>query len=68
MEAIIRHSLEFNFTIAALHHALDAYRVPDIIKRANSQITVATFSDLWGYKKEAFQASTRSPKILSLWT
>jgi len=57
--------LEFNFTIAALHHALDAYRVPDIIKRANSQITVATFSDLWGYKKEAFQASTRSPKILS---
>jgi len=62
---MIRHSLEFNFNISAFHHALDAYRVPDIIKRANSQITIATFSDLWGYKKEAFQASTRSPKILA---
>ncbi|PKY29013.1 hypothetical protein RhiirB3_391492 [Rhizophagus irregularis] len=41
------------------HHALDAYRIPDVIKRASSQITIATFSDLWGYKKEAFQASTR---------
>ncbi|CAG8484063.1 3339_t:CDS:2 [Funneliformis caledonium] len=65
LEAIINHSLEFNFTITALHHALDAYRIPDIIKRANSQITIATFSDNWGYKKEAFQASTRSPKILA---
>ena len=62
---MIRHSLEFNFTISAFHHALDAYRIPDIIKRASSQITIATFSDLWGYKKEAFQASTRSPKILA---
>ncbi|RIA84710.1 hypothetical protein C1645_783560 [Glomus cerebriforme] len=65
IEAMIRHSLEFNFTISAIHHALDAYRIPDVIKRANSQITIATFSDLWGYKKEAFQASTRSPKILA---
>lgn len=62
---MIRHSLEFNFTITAFHHALDAYRIPDVIKRASSQITIATFSDLWGYKKEAFQASTRSPKILA---
>jgi imidazolonepropionase-like amidohydrolase len=62
---LIRHSLEFNFTITAFHHALDAYRIPDVIKRASSQITIATFSDLWGFKKEAFQASTRSPKILA---
>ncbi|GBB85030.1 hypothetical protein RclHR1_01160024 [Rhizophagus clarus] len=65
IETMIRHSLEFNFTITAFHHALDAYRIPDVIKRANSQITIATFSDLWGGKKEAFQASTRSPKILA---
>ncbi|CAB4400218.1 unnamed protein product [Rhizophagus irregularis] len=65
IETMIRHSLEFNFTITAFHHALDAYRITDVIKRASSQITIATFSDLWGYKKEAFQASTRSPKILA---
>ncbi|CAG8628867.1 5910_t:CDS:10, partial [Cetraspora pellucida] len=66
IEAIIRHSLEFNFTIAALHHALDAYRITEIIKkRVKNNITIATFSDLWGYKKEAFQASTKSLKILT---
>ncbi|CAG8526980.1 2810_t:CDS:10 [Acaulospora morrowiae] len=65
IEAMIRHSLEFDFTITAIHHGLDAYRIPDVIKRARGNITVATFSDLWGYKKEAFQASTKSPKILS---
>lgn len=64
IEAMVRHSLEFNFTISAFHHALDAYRIPDIIKRARSNITVATFADHWGYKKEAFQASPFSPKLL----
>ncbi|CAG8677268.1 24161_t:CDS:10 [Cetraspora pellucida] len=66
IEAIIRHSLEFNFTITALHHALDAYRITEIIKkRVNNNITIATFSDFWGAKKEAFQASTKAPKILA---
>ncbi|CAG8508309.1 5040_t:CDS:2, partial [Scutellospora calospora] len=66
IEAIIRHSLEFNFTITALHHALDAYRITEIIKkRVKNNITIATFSNLWGYKKEAFQASTKSLKILA---
>ncbi|KAI9282649.1 hypothetical protein BY458DRAFT_496867 [Sporodiniella umbellata] len=64
IEAMIRHSLEFNFNISAFHHALDAYRIPDIIKRAQNNITVATFADNWGYKKEAFQAIPQAPKIL----
>ncbi|ORZ24660.1 hypothetical protein BCR42DRAFT_316577 [Absidia repens] len=64
LEAFIRHSLEFNFTIAAFHHALDAYRVPDILKRVPNNITIATFADHWGYKKEAFQASPHAPRIL----
>ncbi|KAI9306236.1 hypothetical protein BJ944DRAFT_238927 [Cunninghamella echinulata] len=64
LEAFIRHSLEFNFTVAAFHHALDAYRVPDILKRAPNNITIATFADHWGYKKEAFQASPHAPRIL----
>jgi hypothetical protein len=41
-----------------------AYRIPDIIKRARNNITIATFADHWGYKKEAFQADPRAPKIL----
>ncbi|KAI8376532.1 uncharacterized protein BYT42DRAFT_534964 [Radiomyces spectabilis] len=64
IEAMIRHSLEFNFTISAFHHALDAYRIPDILRRARNNITIATFADKWGYKKEAFQATPHAPKIL----
>lgn len=42
IEAIVRHSLEFDFDIAALHHASSAWQVPEIIKRAKNNITVAT--------------------------
>lgn len=44
IEAIVRYSLEFGFEISALHHALQAWKIPDIIKRASNTITVATFS------------------------
>lgn len=43
LEAMVHHSLEYDFEIAAFHHALSAWQVPDIIKRAKSNITVATF-------------------------
>ncbi|KAI7874120.1 composite domain of metallo-dependent hydrolase [Lichtheimia hyalospora FSU 10163] len=66
IEAMVRHSHEFNFNISAFHHALDAYLIPDIIRRVrnNDTITIATFADHWGYKKEAFQGSPWGPKIL----
>ncbi|KAI7867276.1 hypothetical protein BDF14DRAFT_1995995 [Spinellus fusiger] len=64
IEAMIRHSIEFNYTISAFHHALSAYRIPEIIKRAPYNITVATFADNWGYKKEAYDGSPFGPKIL----
>ncbi|CAG8729257.1 38566_t:CDS:10 [Gigaspora margarita] len=64
IETMIRISLEFNFTIAAIHHALSAHMITDIIKkRPKNNITIATFSDIWGHKKELFQASTKAPKI-----
>jgi hypothetical protein len=44
LEAMVRHSHEFNFDIAAFHHALKAWKVPEIIKRAKGNITIATFS------------------------
>ncbi|KAH7032291.1 hypothetical protein BKA57DRAFT_477771 [Linnemannia elongata] len=65
IEAMVDHSNEFKFEIKAFHHALDAYRVPDILKRAYNNVPmVATFAAKFGYKKEAFQASVLSPKIL----
>ncbi|KAI8972060.1 hypothetical protein BDF20DRAFT_915791 [Mycotypha africana] len=64
IEAMIRHSLEFDFEIAAFHHALSAWQVPEIIKRAKTNITVATFADMWGYKAEAWDQNVHAPKIL----
>ncbi|KAL7323297.1 hypothetical protein PS15p_211220 [Mucor circinelloides] len=64
IEAMLRHAEEFNFNISAFHHALEAYKIPQILKRAQNNITIATFADHWGYKKEAFSASPRAPKYL----
>ncbi|GAA5808409.1 hypothetical protein MFLAVUS_011382 [Mucor flavus] len=64
IEAMVRHANEFNFNISAFHHALEAYKIPSILKRAKNNITIATFADHWGYKKEAFGASPHAPKLL----
>jgi len=45
---------EFGYKIRAFHHALEAYKVPDEV--AKSGAAIATFSDWWGYKYEAFDA------------
>ncbi len=45
---------EFGYKIRAFHHALEAYKVPDDV--AKSGAGIATFSDWWGYKYEAFDA------------
>jgi imidazolonepropionase-like amidohydrolase len=45
---------EFGYKIRAFHHALEAYKVADQI--AANDIAIATFSDWWGYKQEAWDA------------
>jgi imidazolonepropionase-like amidohydrolase len=62
IETLIRISREFGFKIAAIHHALEAWKVPDLLKAEG--IGVATFADLWGFKMEAYDASVHSPQIL----
>ena len=45
---------EFGYKIRAFHHALEAYKVADQL--AENNIAIATFSDWWGYKQEAWDA------------
>lgn len=45
---------EFGYKLRAFHHALEAYKVADQIAAAG--IGIATFSDWWGYKEEAWDA------------
>ncbi|KAI8331050.1 hypothetical protein BC941DRAFT_439652 [Chlamydoabsidia padenii] len=64
-EAMVHHSLEYDFEIAAFHHALSAWQVPEILKRAKNNITVATFADMWGYKQEGWSQNVHAPDILT---
>ena len=43
---------EFGFRIRAFHHALEAYKVRDVIVAHGAGI--ATWADWWGFKIEAF--------------
>jgi imidazolonepropionase-like amidohydrolase len=45
---------EFGYHVRAFHHALEAYKVPEDL--AANNVAIATFSDWWGYKQEAFDA------------
>ena len=45
---------EFGYKVRAFHHALEAYKVAD--KLAAEDVGIATFSDWWGYKQEAWDA------------
>ena len=60
---MVRLTHEFGFKIQTFHHALEAWRVADML--AEEGISVAIFADHWGYKKEAFDTSVRAAQILS---
>ncbi|MGA9641531.1 MAG: amidohydrolase [Terriglobales bacterium] len=45
---------EFGYNLRAFHHALEAYKIADVL--AANNIGIATFADWWGYKQEAWDA------------
>jgi len=45
---------EYGYKIRGFHHALEMYKVAD--KVAAEDIGIATFTDWWGYKHEAYDA------------
>ncbi|TGO87835.1 hypothetical protein BPOR_0200g00040 [Botrytis porri] len=65
LEDMIHHSKEFGFRIQAFHHALSAWKVPELIKSSGENITIATFSEFGFYKKEAYDANLWGGSILA---
>ncbi|KAI8904734.1 hypothetical protein EDD86DRAFT_212675 [Gorgonomyces haynaldii] len=63
IEMLVRVSKQFGFKINTFHHALEAWRVADLL--AENDIAAAIFADHWGYKKEAYDASTKAAQVLS---
>ncbi|KAI9060293.1 composite domain of metallo-dependent hydrolase [Trametes sanguinea] len=66
IDNFIRLSNEFQFPVAAFHHAHEAYLVPDVLKRAHKNIpAIAMFSTFARYKREAYRHSEHAPAILA---
>jgi imidazolonepropionase-like amidohydrolase len=53
---------EFGFTIAAFHHATEAYKVPALLRAAGT--CAAVWSDWWGFKMEAQDAVRANAPLL----
>ncbi|GAA5942389.1 uncharacterized protein JCM15063_006228 [Sporobolomyces koalae] len=70
LDQFVRHTHEFEFPIAAFHHAHEAYLVPDLLKSAwpgngSSTPAVALFATNARYKREAWRGSEYAPRILA---
>lgn len=52
IEGIFRVMDEFGIQVASIQHALEAYKVRDLIKQHGAGI--ATWADWWGFKMEAY--------------
>ncbi|KAL2853616.1 hypothetical protein BJX68DRAFT_274777 [Aspergillus pseudodeflectus] len=64
LETMLSVLHEFGIHPQAFHHALEAWQVPEWLKRAERNITVATFAENALYKAEAYGANLRGPKVL----
>ncbi|KAI0710591.1 carbohydrate esterase family 9 protein [Earliella scabrosa] len=66
LDDLVRITNEFKFSIAAIHHAHEAYLVPDTLKAAYGRPPAAAlFATVGGYKREAFRGSEFAPRILA---
>jgi imidazolonepropionase-like amidohydrolase len=52
MATMIDVAREFGFRIAAFHHAVEAYKVADLLKK--NDICAVMWADWWGFKMEAY--------------
>ncbi len=63
MIQLVQLSEEFGFSIRAFHHAIEAYKIRDLLAARN--IGVSTWADWWGFKLEAHDATLHNAAMLS---
>lgn len=54
MALVVDMAKEFGYSIAAFHHAVEAYKIGDILAR--EKICAALWADWWGFKMESYDA------------
>jgi imidazolonepropionase-like amidohydrolase len=62
MAAVIDMSHEMGYHVSAFHHAVEAYKVADLLKRED--ICAAVWPDWWGYKMEAYDGIRENAALL----
>jgi imidazolonepropionase-like amidohydrolase len=66
LDAFVRISNEFKFSIAVFHHAHEAYLVPEVLKKAYGKPpAIAMFAAFSRYKREAYRHSEFAPRVLA---
>ncbi len=63
MLAALQVADEFGFKVRAFHHALEAYKIRDVL--VGRRVAIATWDDWWGFKMEAYDGI---PENLALMT
>jgi imidazolonepropionase-like amidohydrolase len=65
IEMLMKLSDEFGFKVGTFQHVLEGYRVaPEMAKRG---IGASTFSDMWGYKLEAYDGILHNAAAMTTW-
>lgn len=54
MAIMLDMAREFGFRIAAFHHAVEAYKIADLLRESGT--CAAMWSDWWGFKMESYDA------------
>ncbi len=54
---------EFGFRIRSFHHAIEAYKIRDIL--AKEQIAASVWADWWGFKMEAFDTIEENAPLIA---
>ncbi|HVK75287.1 MAG TPA: amidohydrolase family protein [Kofleriaceae bacterium] len=63
MAQLIAVADEMGFTIRSFHHALEAYKIRDLL--AERGIAVNTWADWWGFKLEAYDGIPENAALLT---
>ena len=62
MAIVLDMAKEFGYKVSAFHHAVEAYKIADLLKASGT--CAAVWADWWGFKMEAYDAIGENLAIL----
>ena len=62
MAIVLDMAKEFGYKVTAFHHAVESYKIGDLLKENN--VCSAVWADWWGFKMEAYDAIPENAALL----